>query len=240
MAESAEVIASFADEARAAGASEVYAFATEAIRAAKNAHAFIKAVKEKSGLTLDVIDGVTESKIGTYGALADFGTRAYVIDIGGGSTELARFNGEVKAALSLPLGTHNLRRIAENVDTLSALLPELLPAYREVKGDEAPIAVAIGGTPGSIAAITLGLKQYEPESVHGCVVTVEQIERALPLIRDTSALLSRFPFIGKRAEVLPYGAVMLLSLLNYLDLSEVTCSEKDGMEGYLARIDGLI
>lgn len=238
--ESVKVICDFAATARRKGATEVCAYATEAIRSAKDAQAFIQTVKAASGITVNMINGRTESRIGAYGALMDFNPRSYVIDIGGGSTELSRSDGEVNAALSLPLGTHNLKRIAQDIDELSALLPHLLIAYRNIKDASIHNAVAIGGTPGSVAAVALDLKEYAPSAIHGYNLTAQAIEAALPLIRDKEKLLARYPFIGKRAEVLPYGATMLLALMRYLELDRVTCSEKDGMEGYLALIDGLI
>lgn len=71
------------------GISNVRAVATSAVRSASNGQAFIDAVKQHTGITIDVIDGNDEAHliykgVKTSGAIQG---KSLIMDIGGGSTE---------------------------------------------------------------------------------------------------------------------------------------------------------
>ena len=61
----------------------IFAFATEAVRSAKNGSEFVGEVKKRTSLTIEIIDGEEEGEIGLSGAVGagDGG----IIDIGGAS-----------------------------------------------------------------------------------------------------------------------------------------------------------
>src|SRR5699024_5390468 len=109
MRRTAEAIAVFYREGVAeAGAARTFAFATAAVRSAKNGAAFCAYVKELCGAEIDVVSGDTEALLGAYGALGahDGG----MIDIGGASTEIYLRKGGKKAfAVSLPVGVVRLK-----------------------------------------------------------------------------------------------------------------------------------
>ena len=72
------------------GITEFYAVATSAIRSADNGPEFVKEVKDKLGILIQVIDGDTEAELiykGVIQALNLEETPKLIIDIGGGSTE---------------------------------------------------------------------------------------------------------------------------------------------------------
>ena len=66
----AKAAADFADEAKAAGCEEIYAFATEAVRSAANRREFVTML-EKYGLTVDIVDGNDEATLGFSGAYTE-------------------------------------------------------------------------------------------------------------------------------------------------------------------------
>ena len=91
--ETAEVAASQARSAREAGAEDVAAVATAAIRGAPNRDELVEAVQSAAEVTLRVLSGEEEARLAFVGATRTLttppeGTMA-VIDVGGGSTELA-------------------------------------------------------------------------------------------------------------------------------------------------------
>ena len=86
MSRTADAAAEFVRAAEADGCGEIYAFATEAVRSASNGGEFV-AMAAARGVTVDVVRGETEAKLGFYGAYS--GGRQAVLDIGGASTELA-------------------------------------------------------------------------------------------------------------------------------------------------------
>ncbi len=98
--------------ARTAGAEAIRAVATCAVREAENAEEFVQAVRARCGLEVEVISGEEEARLITLGVRSEFPASCdpvFLIDIGGGSTELVVFDGErVLFAESLELGAVRL------------------------------------------------------------------------------------------------------------------------------------
>lgn len=101
-------------EAEDRGCSQVIAFATSAMREAENADQVLAAVREASGIDIKVLPGEDEARLTFLAARRWFGWssgRLGVIDIGGGSLELAVGTDEYPdVAQSLPLGAGRLTR----------------------------------------------------------------------------------------------------------------------------------
>ncbi|MFT4038255.1 MAG: CHAD domain-containing protein [Thermomicrobiales bacterium] len=101
----------FADSARAAGAQQIEAVATEATRAARNGEAFLERVRSESGIEVRAISGAEEASLTFRGLATDTTLDGHVVvaDIGGGSTEFIVANdGVVLGARSTPLGSGRL------------------------------------------------------------------------------------------------------------------------------------
>lgn len=96
------------------GVTEVLAFATSAIREAPNGDDVIEKVRSRSGVELEVLTGEEEAQLTFLAARRWFGWssgRLLVIDIGGGSLEIAAGDDEnADFSLSLPLGAGRLTR----------------------------------------------------------------------------------------------------------------------------------
>jgi exopolyphosphatase/guanosine-5'-triphosphate,3'-diphosphate pyrophosphatase len=96
------------------GVEDLLAFATSAIRDAPNGEAVLARVLEETGVELQLLSGEDESKLTFLAVRRWFGWssgRLLVMDIGGGSLELAAGIDEVPdVALSLPLGAGRLTR----------------------------------------------------------------------------------------------------------------------------------
>ncbi len=96
------------------GATHVMAFATSAIREAGNGIDVLTRVQEKTGLTLEVLSGEDEARMTFLAVRRWFGWstgRLLVMDIGGGSLELATgVDEEPDVAVSVPLGAGRLTR----------------------------------------------------------------------------------------------------------------------------------
>jgi exopolyphosphatase/guanosine-5'-triphosphate,3'-diphosphate pyrophosphatase len=96
------------------GVEELIAFATSAIREAPNGEQVLARVREETGVELRVLSGVDEARLTFLAARRWFGWSSgtlLVVDIGGGSLELAAgIDEEPDAAASLPLGAGRLTR----------------------------------------------------------------------------------------------------------------------------------
>src|SRR2546423_8894449 len=112
MDRAAEAVGRMATLARQLGASRIEAVATSAVRDAANADQFVARVRQEAGLELRVIDGAAEARLSYLSALAHFDLgvgRTVVMDIGGGSLELAlAADGVLDDLVSLPFGALRL------------------------------------------------------------------------------------------------------------------------------------
>lgn len=116
------------------GLADLLAFATSAIREAPNGDAVLARVREESGIELQVLTGEEESRLTFLAARRWFGWssgRLLVVDIGGGSLELAAgIDEEADVALSLPLGAGRLTRAMVGDPPDAADLKELRRGMR--------------------------------------------------------------------------------------------------------------
>ena len=102
------------------GVEDLLAFATSAVREAPNGEAVLARVRKETGVELQVLSGEDESKLTFLAVRRWFGWssgRLLVMDIGGGSLEIAAGIDEVPdVAVSLPLGAGRLTRAALSGD----------------------------------------------------------------------------------------------------------------------------
>ena len=96
------------------GVTEMMAFATSAIREARNGDAVLKDVRQRTGIDLQVLTGDEEARLTFLAVRRWFGWssgRLLVLDIGGGSLEIAVGSDEVPdVAISVPLGAGRMTR----------------------------------------------------------------------------------------------------------------------------------
>lgn len=158
----------FAKIAASSGCAEMMAFATSAVRDAKNSEDVLARVLAETGVRLQVLSGVDESRLTFLAVRRWYGWsagRIINIDIGGGSLELSNgVDEEPEVALSLPLGAGRLtrewlpddppgrRRVAMLRDWLDT---ELADASANIlKAGSPDLAVATSKTFRSLARLT--------------------------------------------------------------------------------------
>ncbi|HQR79542.1 MAG TPA: Ppx/GppA phosphatase family protein [Actinomycetota bacterium] len=97
-----------------AGVTEIMAFATSAIREAPNGLEVLDQVRRRTGVEVDLMSGERESRVTFLAVRRWYGWssgRLLVVDIGGGSLELATgIDEDPDVAMSLPLGAGRLTR----------------------------------------------------------------------------------------------------------------------------------
>ena len=142
--------------AKAAGCRDVLAFATSALREAPNSAAVLSRVHAETGLALQVLPGEDEARYTFLAVRRWFGWSAgqlLVLDIGGGSLELAAGLDELPAvAESLPLGAGRLTREwfssdpppRREIDALRALVEAELAPVAARLAEEGPPDRAVG------------------------------------------------------------------------------------------------
>ena len=228
------------------GAEKVVAIATSAVRDAVNRDAFIAELRELFGLDARLLSGEEEAHLTYLGATAERegGEATLVFDIGGGSTELVVGSGrDVTFHVSLQAGTirqserhlssdppdpHELEELADDV---RALVDDAVAAAGA--GDRPLRAIAVAGTPTSLAAIDQELDPYDPRRVHGYRLGLQKIQRiysrlaALPLAERL-----RIPGLHPgRAPTIVAGTVILVQVMRAFALEEIEVSEQDILHG---------
>jgi exopolyphosphatase/guanosine-5'-triphosphate,3'-diphosphate pyrophosphatase len=218
------VLAEYRREAQALGAERVLAVATSAIRDSENGEAFLGEIEWSYGFTTLLLSGDDEAALIRRG-VGDVGADTLIFDVGGGSTELIL--GDWHA--SIDVGSVRLtEKFGEDVEAIAAHMRPLLPSRPRPTR-----AIGVAGTVTSLAALDLGLAEYDRERVHGHVLTLEgvnaQLERlaALPL-----AERRKVPALDpERAPVIVAGAVIVREILRHFDLDAVEASERDILHG---------
>jgi len=237
-------IARFADAARAAGASDVRAVATSAVREASNRDEFVAAVRAASGVTLEVLDDVEEARLIHLGVSRGFaldGRLACIFDIGGGSTELIIGDAARSYYLhSVRLGSLRLfeRYLA---DGASGGYPAL---EQHVRKEIAPVATALreygfdvlvgtSGTLMGLAALDAADAGLALQRVHGYVLRVERL-RALQrtMLRLSPADRRRLPGMNpRRCDIIVAGNAIAIALAEAVERDEIVVSERALREG---------
>lgn len=109
-----ETVDEFAKIARSSGCADLLAFATSAVRDARNSDDVLARVRSEAGVDLQVLPGPDESRLTFLAVRRWYGWSAGRItnlDIGGGSLEMSTGLDEApEVALSLPLGAGRLTR----------------------------------------------------------------------------------------------------------------------------------
>ena len=221
----------FVLSAKDMGADKIFAFATAAVRNSVNGEEFVRAVKEDCGIAIEVLSGEREGYIGAMGALK--GEDGGVIDIGGGSTEIAVIRGkELVYSRSIPFGAVNVtEKFGEDFKRAKEFLNTEVKKFGDVPKCEFKV---IGGTATSLAAIILKLTEYSAEKVDGLYMSEREINALTEeLYSKTAEERKNYKSLQKeRADIIQSGANILRAVTGYLGINGVTVSESDNLEGY--------
>jgi exopolyphosphatase/guanosine-5'-triphosphate,3'-diphosphate pyrophosphatase len=237
------VLVDFRSEIQKLGAERTLLVATSAVRDAENGEAFLGEIEWSYGFATRLLSGDEEAQLTFRGAALgrDLAEETLLLDIGGGSTEFVvggpdglRFHESVDFG-SVRLTERFLRTdppTGEELDACAHAARELLA--ERIPDDVRPkTAIGVAGTITTIAALDLGLEDYDPEPVHGHRLSragiAAQLERlaTLPLAarREVPAL------DPDRAQVIVAGAVILREALDRFGLDGIEASEHDLLDG---------
>jgi exopolyphosphatase / guanosine-5'-triphosphate,3'-diphosphate pyrophosphatase len=216
-------------------AERTLAVGTSAVRDAENGEAFLGEIEWGYGFATRLLSGEDEGRLTFRGATSgrDVPDGTLVVDIGGGSTELVTRD-DVHASLDVGSMRLTERFLASDPPTDAELaaaaghIRAALPPRRRYDG-----AIGVAGTITQLAALDLGLDEYDSDRVHGHGIPAasasELLDRlaALPLEerRQVPALAP------ERAPVIVAGALILRELLAWANLEEIEASERDLLHG---------
>ena len=239
MQRTCDAVTDFIGTARAWGAESIHAFATAAVRLAKNGGTLADMIYHTGGVKVDIIAGEDEALLAICGALG--GRDGAVVDIGGASSEVCiRKRGEIAFCTSLNVGAVLLfRKFGERRSELEEYIRTVVSPL--AAWDRAPLLTAVGGTATTIASVHLGLPACDPEAIGRCVLTRQEVSALVDRLFSLSvAQRKELPGMDvRRADILPGGALLLLCIMDALDADKFAPSDRDNLEGYLA-VRGLL
>ncbi|PKM83642.1 MAG: Ppx/GppA family phosphatase, partial [Firmicutes bacterium HGW-Firmicutes-13] len=233
-----DVVKHYQEQANKLGAELVAVMGTSAVREAANKDTFINRVREDTNFELKVLSGSEEAELSCLGVLKSLpGLREegfLIFDLGGGSTEFIWQTGGQVYLESLEMGVVRLTEIFISSDppdpgeikNMERHTRALLSGLTE-KTAHLRKLIGVGGTVTSLAAVKQGLKEYNPEKVHGFTLTVEDIDllfNSLMSLREAER--KKLPGLQpQRADVIIAGTVIIKTIMNMFKFKEVTASE---------------
>ncbi|MFC0601379.1 Ppx/GppA phosphatase family protein [Streptomyces palmae] len=239
------------------GAHRVRFVATSASRDAENRAEFVRGVVDILGVEPEVISGDQEAEFSFTGATRELvGSgldRPYlVVDIGGGSTEFVIGEERVRAARSVDVGCVRMTerhlvsdhrsshpRIADRPTAAQIAAMEAdIDAAIDLAGQAVPLTeartlVGLAGSVTTVAAIVLGLEEYDSTAIHHARISVDQVrETTRRLLGSSHAERAAIPVMHPgRVDVISAGALVLLKIMERTGAREVVVSEHDILDG---------
>jgi exopolyphosphatase / guanosine-5'-triphosphate,3'-diphosphate pyrophosphatase len=245
IARTRNVLSDYRQGLEAQGAERALAVATSAVRDAENGEAFLGEVEWSYGFATRLLTGDEEAVMTFRGVTAErtLAAGTVIVDIGGGSTELV-VGGPDRVGWheSFDIGSVRLTErhlhsdpptaaeLEACAEAVRALLAERVPD--EVRG-EASAVVGVAGTITSLAALDLGLEEYDRDRVHGHVLGADGLQRQLDRLAAVPVAERRRlrPLDPERAPVIVAGAVIAREALSFFGLDELEISERDILDG---------
>jgi exopolyphosphatase/guanosine-5'-triphosphate,3'-diphosphate pyrophosphatase len=231
-----QALKSFSQIVEAYQVKKTLCVATSALRDAPNRSVFIDRVKQELKIDIRVIGGKEEAKLGAIAATNLLPIRDGVsIDIGGGSTDMARIvDGRIVAAYSLNLGTVRLKELftskrfdidaaKEYIQKEISKLPKVCVSHR---------AIGIGGTARALAKGIMAQENYPFDKLHAFEYrTKEQGDYFSKIIKADMDMLPLYSVRSERYDTIREGTFILVEILRHIGAKRVTTSGVGVREG---------
>jgi exopolyphosphatase/guanosine-5'-triphosphate,3'-diphosphate pyrophosphatase len=228
--------------------------ATSATRDAVNSAEFTERVLDVLGVPPEVISGDEEAQLSFAGATRELAGTSLaaecappylVADIGGGSTEFVLGGADAHGPLqgrSVNIGCVRLTerhlhadppltaQIEASIKDVDAALDQAAAA---VQVDKARTLVGLAGSVTTVAAIALGLAEYDSTLIHHSRISAAQVHAiAGRLLAMTRAERAAVPVMHPgRVDVIGAGALILDLIMTRFGSTEVLVSEHDILDG---------
>lgn len=255
MEETVAAVRRYKEMAEAFGADTPVAYATSAVRDARNGEQFAAGVYRETGVPVKIIPGELEAELGFLGVAAtleDPDEQILVVDIGGGSTECIVGSGRGivfaeshnigavrmtgRYVTSDPIPDHERERMAKGISE------SLEPVCRSLGGYAYGRIYGIGGTLTTAAAMAMEMAIYDPQRIQHSELSRKGLQRLIDHVFSIN-LETRCTLAGlqpKRADVIPAGFQIMASLMDCLKADRFFASDADNLEGILFKyhLDG--
>jgi exopolyphosphatase/guanosine-5'-triphosphate,3'-diphosphate pyrophosphatase len=223
--------------------------ATSAVRDATNGEKFLDVARRRTGVEVRILDGheeATYSYVGATTGLPPDDRSTVIVDVGGGSTELAVKVGGVLKSYSMQLGCVRVTERAlgkgvvsaasdaaarEMIDTELDRAWTAVPEFADIAGHVRLVGLA--GSVSTLAQLDAGLATYDRDAVHHRRLSLATVERWRDRLAAESpeARLARPGMVRGREDVLHAGLYVLAAVMTRLGSDELLTSESDILDG---------
>ena len=242
------VLNSYKDIVTQHGIDDVRLVGTHVLRSAFNREAVADQILSRTGLKVEILSTAEEAEWSFRGAVYDRTMKfpVCVADIGGGSTEITLGRKSyIDLFDSAPFGSVSMtERILIHdpptqleFESLQGLVFSALTKKMTRSLQQAETLIAVGGSVTSLAAMTQGLKRYDPDLVDGFSLKQKEILRWIDIFRQENRVgrERRMPFDPERADIIPAGAIILNLIMETGAFKTVTVSDRGLRFGIVLR-----
>ncbi|MFF2480601.1 Ppx/GppA family phosphatase [Paenibacillus sp. NPDC058071] len=211
---------------------QIRAVATAAIRNASNRDDVLEAIRSETGIAIELLSGEQEASFGFLGMINAMDVQdGFLVDIGGGSTEVSLFlKRELIHTVSFPFGCVSLqRRFAgeeeeigeEAMKSLEQLVLHAAKAVPWLSSHPSLPLVGVGGTARALGKIHQAAAKYPFTQTHNYPITGESAEELFAELHGTPLdKRKKAPGLSKdRADVIIPGLAVLKLLYRLLKSS---------------------
>ena len=240
-----EAMTGMVDEAEDAGALAIVAVGTAGLRIADNRQDVVAAIKERTGVSIEVISGAEESRLAYRAVQASLGLGLeclVVFDTGGGSSQFTFGEGtRVDDRFSVNVGAVRFTEefgLDESVSgsTLRAAMSSISAGLSSLDNHPDPDAlVGMGGAITNIAAVSRSMAVYDPDVIQGAILDRAEIDRQIEMYGSMDAS-DRRSIVGlqpNRAEVILAGALIVGTIMDKLGQQSMTVSDRGLRHGLI-------
>jgi exopolyphosphatase / guanosine-5'-triphosphate,3'-diphosphate pyrophosphatase len=231
-----ETLARFHELCRGHQVQDAGAVATAAARDAANGRDFIRAAEKALGYPIQILAGEDEARIAAEGTIAGIpDADGLVADLGGGSLDMVTVeSNRTGIAATLPFGPLRLMDYSGgNLNKARDLVGTTLEEFQFARILKGRSLYAVGGIWRALAHVDMDGQNYPLSILHQYTIPAG---RAVKLCRVVSGLsrksLEKMHSVPKRrAEALPYGALVMEEMLRSFNLKQVVVSAYGLREG---------
>ena len=261
IAHTARVVAGFARRAHEGGASLIRLLATSAARDARNAEELLAAIRQASGLEVEIISGEQEAEWAFRGAVLGQHLDAQpvlILDVGGGSTEFILGAGATlwfrqsfalgvvrlleRIRLAEPPSPDDLERCLESISRFlqTDVAPNLQPALAAHHQAGIVQLVGTGGSASILGAMELRLSQFDRDRIEGSMLDLARVRWHLDHLWSLPIEERRkIPGLPpERADVILTGVAIYAGVMRQFKLDHLRISTRGMRYAALADVEG--
>ena len=240
IAETIKTIKMFRKVCDSYGIEHIIAFATAAVRRAKNQRSFLDEVSATCGIRLRVLSAEEEATYVYQGVINSMDIpKGVILEIGGGSTKIVTYNRRmVIAHETLPFGAVTLTDMfqeeglkpEEQADKIEAFFTEQLSKIEWLKELDPEVQfIGVGGSFRNVCRIAQMVKKYPLSSVHNYRLDLAEFDNVYKMVRvlDLDKKKKIKGISSARADILPAAMAEIKAFFNFINKGKAEEEQKN-------------